>query len=357
MAVAFSDRARDVLLAVIKDYIHTTEPVGSRTVVERYAFDLSPATIRKIMAELEEEGYLRQPYPSAGRIPTDKGFRFYVDSLLKVRELSKGERERIKGRYKDIDRVEDIMKETTKVLSTHSRCMGLVLAPRFDNVIIRYIEFIRLGYKQILILLVSTTGMVHTRVIHIDEDIGQPDLEGMSVYLRGMAIGLTLRGLRAKVVEEMRREKTLYDRLMAKALQMSEEALRGEGNGDVYVEGRVNILNQPEFHNDVEKMKALFKALEEKGTLVRFLDKGLSAEGVQIYIGEDIEFNEIKDCSLVIAPYGGKGYTLGTIGVIGPVRMDYSKVIPLVDWTARWLGDVLATRGLEAGIGGEIHGR
>lgn len=357
MAVAFSNRARGVLLAVIKDYIHTAEPVGSRTVAERYTFDLSPATIRNIMAELEEEGYLRQPHQSAGRMPTDKGFRFYVDSLLKVRELPKGERERIKGRYKDIDRFEDIMKETTHVLSILSRCMGLVLAPRFDNIIIKHIEFIRLGYRQILILLVSTTGMVHTKVIHADEDIGQPDLEGMSVYLRGMAIGLTLRGLRAKVLEEMKGEKALYDHLMAKALQMSEEVLREDDDGDVYVEGRVNILNQPEFQNDVEKMKALFKAFEEKGTLVRLLDKGLSAEGVQIYIGEDIEFNEVKGCSLVTAPYGGRGYTLGTIGVIGPVRMDYSRIIPLVDWTARLLGDVLATRGLEARIGGEMHGR
>jgi len=357
MAVALSERTRGVLLAVIKDYIHTAEPVGSKTVVERYTFDLSPATIRNIMAELEEEGYLRQPYPSAGRIPTDKGFRFYVDSLLKVRELPEGERERIRCRYKDIDRLEDIMKETTKVLSTLSRCIGLVLTPGFDNVIIRHIEFIRLGCKQILILLASTTGMVYTKVIHTDEDIGQADLERMSVYLRGMAIGLTLRGLRAKVVEEMKREKALYDHLMAKALQMSEEALRGEGNGDVYVEGRVNILDQPEFRNDLEKMKALFKAFEEKGALVKLLDKGLSAEGVQIYIGEDIEFNEVKGCSLVTAPYGGKDYTLGTIGVIGPVRMDYSRVIPLVDWTARLLGDLLATRGLEGRIGGEIHGR
>ncbi|MBI5287073.1 MAG: heat-inducible transcription repressor HrcA [Deltaproteobacteria bacterium] len=344
MADMLSNRARGILRAIVEDYTYTAEPVGSRTIVKRYALDISPATVRSIMADLEEEDYLIQPYPSAGRIPTDKGFRLYVDSLLKVRQLSKDEQERICSRYKDSMDVGDIIKETSKILSTISGCIGLVLAPRFDSVIIKHIQFIRLGYKQVLILLVSSTGLVQTKAVHTESDIGQPDLDRMSAYLRSMAAGLTLMELRARVVEEMGKEKNLYDRLMAKALEMGKKAFMEGDEGDVYVGGRVNIIDQPEFAKDVERMKALFKAFEEKGILVKLLDRGFEAGGVQIFIGSENELSEIKGCSLVTSTYGSGGYVLGTLGVIGPIRMDYSRVIPLVDWTARLLGDMLTTK-------------
>ncbi|MBI3753149.1 MAG: heat-inducible transcription repressor HrcA [Deltaproteobacteria bacterium] len=336
---------KNILQAVIMQYIYTSEPVGSDILRKKYISDLSPATIRNIMAEMEGRGYLIQPHASAGRIPTDKGFRFYVDSIMEVKELPRPERERIKTRCQRSQEIEKILYDASGVLSSLSDCMGIVLAPRFENVFIKHMEFIKLGRMQIMMLLVSNSGIVQNRIVRIEEDLKQRDMERMSAYLNSIAKGLTLRQLKIKILQEIKKEKNLYDRFLARALTLSKIALdKSEGCDNVYVEGKTNIFAQPEFIENAEKMKLLFKAFEEKSILVKILDKAMADHGVQISIGSENGFHEIKECSIVTAPYGSDGNILGTLGVIGPRRMNYARVIPLVNYTAGLLSDIMARR-------------
>ena len=340
-----TERIKNILQAIIIQYIYTGEPVGSGMLNKKYILELSPATIRNIMSEMEEMGYLMQPHASAGRIPTDKGFRFYVDSILKIKELSPETREKIKTRCQPFQEIEKVMGNASSILSSLSDCTGVVLAPRFENVFIKHIEFIKLGKMQVMMLLVSNSGIVQNRIMRIEEELVQHDFERMSAYLNGISRGLTLRKLKAKILDEMKKEKILYDQLLAKALTLSKIALDNDENTDkVYVEGKTNIFDQPEFIEDAEKMKLLFRAFEEKSILVKILDKTMHAQGVQIFIGSENGFNEIKECSIVTAPYGSDGKTFGTLGVIGPTRMNYSKVIPLVNYTASLLSDIMTRR-------------
>lgn len=340
-----TDRIKNILQAVIVQYIYTGEPVGSNMLNKKHIPEMSPATIRNIMSEMEEMGYLAQPHASAGRIPTDKGFRFYVDSILKIKELPPETMEKIRARCQRSKEVENVMLNASSILSSLSDCMGIVLAPRFENIFIKHIEFIKLNKTQVMMLLVSNSGIVQNRVVRIEEDLRQHDLERMSAYLNGIAKGLTLRKLKAKIIQEMKKEKNLYDQLLAKALEISRVALDKDKNTDnIYVEGKTNILDQPEFIQDAEKMRLLFKTFEEKSILVKILDKAMGSEGVQIFIGSESGFNEINVCSIVTAPYSNNGNVLGTLGVVGPTRMNYSKVIPLVNYTAMLLSDIMARR-------------
>ena len=340
-----TERIKNILQAIIIQYIYTGEPVGSSMLNKKYILELSPATIRNIMSEMEEMGYLMQPHASAGRIPTDKGFRFYVDSILKVKELSPETREKIKTRCQPFQEIEKVMCNTSSILSSLSDWMGVVLAPRFESVFIKHIEFIKLGKGRVMMLLVSNSGIVQNRIIEIEEELKQHDFERMSGYLNSIAKGLTLRKLKAKILYEMKREKILYDQLLAKALKLSKIALdKNENTDNVYVEGKTNIFDQPEFVEDAEKMKLLFRTFEEKSILVKLLDKTTHAQGVQIFIGSENGLNEIKECSIVTAPYGSHGNIFGTLGVIGPTRMNYSKVIPLVNYTASLLSDIMTRR-------------
>jgi len=345
MANILTDRMKNILQTVIMQYIYTGEPVGSSVVSQKYMTDLSPATIRNTMSVMEDMGYLTQPHASSGRVPTDQGLRFYVDSMLEIEELSQAERKKIKTKYHESQEIERIMSDTSIILSVFSNCMGIVIPPRLDNISIKYIEFIKLNKMQIMVLLVSNSGIVQNRMVRIEEELTQHDLERMSGYLNEIAKGLTLGKLKAKIIEKMKEEKTLYDQLLKKALDLSKIALDKEEDTDsVYVEGKMNILNDPEFTKDVEKMKLLFRAFEEKSILVKILDKTMHAQGVQIFIGSENGINEIKECSIVTAPYGSDGKTFGTLGVIGPTRMNYSKVIPLVNYTASLLSDIMTRR-------------
>ncbi len=340
MSEPLNERSRQILQAVVTDYIATAEPVGSRTISRKYGLNLSPASVRNVMADLEEAGYLMQPHASAGRIPTDKGFRFYVDSLLEVRRLSKQERERIKSRY-HLDLVHadagELMRETSRILSAVSSLAGVVVAPRFEATRFQHIEFVKLRERDILVILVSEAGMVHNKLIQVDEDLTQDRLHEIANYLNSILTGLTLQEAKERLLEEMQAEKALYDRLLAQAQALARQALAGEPGPrdvDVYIEGKLSIAEQPEFAS-VEKMKALFKAFEEKSLLIRLIDKSLQAKGIQIFIGHENEYDEMAGCSVILSQYTRGDRILGALGVIGPTRMNYSKVIPIVDYTAR----------------------
>lgn len=344
MVYDIDERSQFILKAIVQSYIINVEPVGSRTVSKMYGVEISPATIRNVMSDLEEMGYLEQPHTSAGRIPTDKGYRFYVDSLIDIPILAKAESDRINKNYESkLTEIEKVMESTSKLLSYISRQAGIVLLPRFTTITFRHISFIKMRDNQVLAIFVSESGIVQNKVIRLEEDLRQEELDTITAYLNSEFGGLTLKMIRERIIEIMANDKREYDNLLRKAMDLSQKAfLEGSIEEDIYVGGTTNILEQPEFIADVEKMKTIFKAFEEKAKLIKILDKCLEEEGIHIVIGAESEIQEISDCSLVTHTYKHGDSVLGVLGIFGPKRMEYPRIIAIVDYTAGIVSDILS---------------
>jgi len=297
------------------------------------------------MADLEEMGYFYQPHTSAGRVPTEKGFRFYVDTLLENRELPFDTREAIRKKYQNAPtQSADFLRETSKILSEFTHGTGIVMAPRFVDTIFRRIAFVLLSKGQILAIFVSQSGFVQNKVIEIEEEnITKDDLEKYSRYLNETLSGLTLREVRYKILLEMRKEQNNYNELLSRALRLGQSALETNSEVEVYVEGQTNLLDFPEFA-EIERMKSLFRAFEEKTILLKILDKALEHKGLQIFIGSENELQEMEDCSFVVSPYSQEKNALGALGVMGPTRMNYHDIVPIVDYIAKLLSERLEER-------------
>jgi heat-inducible transcriptional repressor len=335
-----SPRSRQILEAIIEDYIVTAEPIGSRTISRRHDLAISPATVRNVMADLEELGYLASPHTSAGRVPTDKAYRLYVDSLLDIRRVARGEREEIRKHCRLTGRdMGEVFKETSRMLSSLSRHMGIVLAPRFTSNVFRQMEFVKLGGRRILAILVSESGLVQNRIIETDEDIAAEDLVRMANYLNELLAGLSISRVKQKLLDEMKSAKASYDELMARALQLSRDTFVDD-DSEVFMEGQATFLDQPEFA-DIAKMKEIFHAFEERHQLVGLLDRCLEAPGVHVFIGTESRLSPMSGLSLITSTYMSGKNTLGVLGVIGPTRMGYAKVIPIVDYTAKLVSRIL----------------
>lgn len=340
MADILTDRSRQILEAIIEDYIRTAEPIGSRTITRRYELSLSPASVRNVMSDLEEMGFLVSPHTSAGRVPTEKAYRFYVDSLVRLNRIAREEREEIRKRCRLTGRdIGEVLKETSRTLSSISHYMGIVMAPRFTANVFRHMEFIKLSGKKILAILVSQSGTVQNKIIETEEELKIDELNRMSNYLNDILQGLTIAQVKNRILEEMQEDKVSYDSLMARALELSRQTLE-DGEVEVFIDGQANILDQPEFA-DVAKMKEIIQAFEEKGQLLALLERCIAAEGVQIFIGSESHLNRMKGMSLVTATYVTGKNTVGILGVIGPTRMGYSKIIPIVDYTAKQVSRLL----------------
>jgi heat-inducible transcriptional repressor len=356
-----NNRARRILHALVNEYIATGEPVGSRTLSRKHDLSLSPASIRNVMSDLEELGYLLAPHTSAGRVPTDKGLRFFVDCLIKVRDLPFAERERIAGAYGayeahdgdglaagEVQAVGDVMQTTSRLLAELTQHAGVVLAPRLDAATFQHIEFVRLTGDQVLAVLVTSGGQVQNRLLRMANPPDPVELERYGNYLNDILVGLTLHEVRERVMAEMGREQTAYNEMVSRALQLGTavlDAAAPEAAGSkLYIDGQIKLLDEPEF-GDTQKLKTLLRAFEEKSQIIRLLDSTLEAKGIQIFIGAETPYLETKDCAVVTASYGASERTLGTLGVIGPARMNYSRVIPLVECTARIISSILE-RGL-----------
>jgi heat-inducible transcriptional repressor len=338
---ALTERDKNILRIVVKDYINTGEPVGSRTVAKQSDLNLSPATIRNVMADLEDMGLLHHPHTSAGRVPTEQGLRLYVDTLLDRQALSSPEQEEIKNTYAACRAdMSQLMRGTCRILSAFSHYTGIVMAPPLQETIFKRIEFIRIKRNQILVIFVTAAGLVQNRVVEMEEELSHNELDKITMYLNDMMAGLTLREVRERIVEVMRREKMTYDELLQKTLQLGGEAIDAQEERDLYIEGQTNILDEPAFAN-VGRMKDLFKAFEEKSVLVKLLDRSMKAQGVQTIFGSECGVAGIEGCSLITSTYGYPGHFLGILGVIGPQRMNYSRIIPVVDYTAKLLTDIL----------------
>ncbi len=339
-----TERMKRVLEIIIEDYILKAEPVGSRTISKKSSVNLSPATIRNIMSDLEDLGLLSHPYTSAGRIPTERGLRFYVDSLINVHALSDQEQQEIRSEcFGHLIEGPDLFKQTSRILSLSSHYLGVVWMPRMSSVVLQHIEFVKLRKFQVLAILVSTTGLVYNRIVEVEDDFSQSELDHLSDYLNSFLAGLALHQVRERLLEQMRVAKNAYDHLLEQALKLGEKAVSSIDAADVFIEGKTNILNEPEFNN-VSRMTDLFRTFEEKATMVKLLDKFMDPKGVQIAIGSENQVQEMETCSLVTSTYSCSGEVLGVLGVIGPRRMNYSRVIPLVDYTARLLTEILETQ-------------
>ncbi len=338
--LTLSQRSRQILEAIVEDYILTAEPVGSSTVARKHSMSLSSATVRNVMASLEELGLLASPHTSAGRIPTDKGFRFYVDSLVGLRNITYSEKKEILKRCRETEgNLTDLLREASSTLSILSNYTGIVVAPRFATGVFRHIEFIKLGTHRVLAILVTCNGSVQNRIIDYEQELNQEDMVRMSNYLNELLEGLTISQVREKILSEMALEKNRYDELLAKALTLSRKALPDEQD-EIYIAGQSRIFEQPEF-SDVSKMREIFKAFEEKRRLVQLLTNCMQAQGVQIFIGSETPLEEMSGMSLITSTYMTGTSTIGLMGVIGPIRMGYSSVIPIVDYTAQLVSRLL----------------
>ena len=342
MKAMLTSRDRRIFHSVVQEYIITGEAVSSRKIAKKYGFNLSPATIRNVMAELVDLGYLYQPHTSAGRIPTNIGLKFFVDTFLENKELSPQKKEAIRGKYhKTSWEVSGLMKETSKILSEFSHGTGVVLAPKFMDTIFRQIDFVLLRQDQILAIFVSQSGLVQNKIIEMrEEDISQNDLNKYSCYLNEILSGLTLREVRQKILEEMKKEKNIYDILLFSALKLGQSAFGGNQEVEVYVEGQNNLLDYPELATK-EKMRALLNAFEEKSILLKILDKAMENQGLQVLIGSENELQEMEGLSFILSSYSRDRSILGSLGVVGPTRMNYFTIIPIVDYIAKLLSDHL----------------
>lgn len=341
MAEPLSDRGQRILEAIIEEHIASAQPIGSKTLTRLQGISLSPASVRNVMAELEELGFLHSPHTSAGRVPTEKAYRYYVDSLLRVNCLDRARRDQIEQHYhrRGLE-MGELLREASRTLSTVAHYTGLVMVPRLQSTVFRRIEFVRLSSRQVLAVFITQSGMIQNRLIETAEEFTAGELEQITNYLNQAMRGLSIREARALILAEMAQEKALYDRLLQRAFRLSEEALAEVADGEVIIEGTSHLLEQPEF-TDLDRMKRLFRAFEQKSLLLSLLDRGLQAKGVQVIIGGETEYPELAGCSLITASYSGRRGTLGALGVIGPSRMPYSTLIPIVDYTAGMISRML----------------
>src|SRR6266852_1716974 len=337
------ERPREILKLIIRSYVNSGEPVGSRTLAKSIDWRLSPATIRNIMADLEEDGYLEQPHASAGRIPSERGYRFYVNHLADSSKVSKSDERYINRLLAETDTPEELMSRASLILSTISKNVGLVIAPPMGATILKHIEFVDLGEGKILVVFVSTTGLLQRKLIRVGERYSQEELDKAGRYLVEKFSGKTLTEIRNELLRLMQFERTLFDRMLA-LLRTWSETLGEEAPADsIYLQGTANILNQPEFA-DVERMRMLFQMFEEKGRLVKILNECISnnpAEGVTISIGSELGVPDMRDFTLIASSYASNDRTTGFLGIIGPTRMEYERGISIVGYLGRIVGEMI----------------
>ncbi len=338
-----SERSREVFRQIVEAYVETGEPVGSRTLSRRLSVALSPATIRNVMSDLEEAGLLYAPHTSAGRLPTEAGMRLFVNGLLEVGKLSEAERAQINQRCHSVGKsVEQALEEAVVMLSGLSRCAGLVLAPKTHRAL-KHIEFVHLGPGRALVVMVTAEGVVENRVVELPAGLPPASLIEASNYLNARVTGRTLDEARERILTELEGHRSQLDQLTSKVVEAGVATWAGgDQGGALIVRGQSHLLDDVTALGDLERIRALFDALETKEQLVRLLDLTNKAEGVQIFIGSDNELFSLSGCSMIVAPYyDSSEQIVGALGVVGPTRINYARIIPLVDYTAKVLGRLL----------------
>jgi heat-inducible transcriptional repressor len=330
-------RAAELLKLLVERYISDGQPVGSRTLSRAAGWSLSSATIRNIMADLDELGLVSSPHTSAGRIPTVRGYRYFVDSLLAPEPLSDSEREQILQELLPRSGEGDLVHAASELLSSLSHMAGVVTVPRRNLAVLRRIEFLPLSERRVLAILVVNQHDVQNRILHTDRDYGADELERFASAINQHFTGRELARLRQELLDDVANSKLRADQILMQAVAMAEQALStGDGRQDYVLAGGANLLAFQEL-SDVQRLRGLFDALDRKRELLELFDHCLGAEGLQIFIGGESGYRVLDECSVVTAPYTVNGKVAGMLGVIGPTRMAYSRIIPLVSETAKAL--------------------
>jgi heat-inducible transcriptional repressor len=339
MTNMLSDRSRILLKTLVERYIAEGQPVGSRALAKYSGLDLSPASIRNIMADLEDMGFIASPHTSAGRVPTPRGYRFFVDTLLTVKPLDQMEIDQLEGHLQP-DNTQRLVASASHLLSDLTRFAGVVMTPR-RTASFRHIEFVNLAERRILLIIVTPEGDVQNRIILTDRSYTPSELTETANFLNQNYAGMSFDQIKSRLHEELRKLREDMLQLMTRALEAGSEA--AAQSDDPYVlSGEGNLLNVQDLSSNMESLRRLFALFEQKTGLLALLDMSSRAQGVQIFIGGESGLAPLDECSIVTAPYKVDGQVVGTVGVIGPTRMAYERVIPIVDITARLLSSALS---------------
>lgn len=339
-------RARRILYATVTEYIATGEPVGSRRLSKKYGLDLSPATIRNVLADLEEQGYVRQPHTSAGRVPTDRGFRVFVNALVEMREVTAEERARVMERMRRLEPGEDVLAEAGELLSSLTGAAAVVTSTRPEQETLTQLRFMRLSDDRLLAVLVTRAGGVENRVVQLARAIDDSELERVNNLVAELlgAVG-SLARLRDQLADEMLAEQTTRDALQARAKELV-EATAVDSSVKMVIEGQGRLFERADFF-DADKIRRYLRAFDDKERLLGLLERTIGTGGVRVLIGSEAKLDPATDVSLVTSVYTGSGTGTGSIGIIGPTRLDYAKVMPLVGFTAKVMSAVLGGASLE----------
>jgi heat-inducible transcriptional repressor len=343
-----SERSREIFRHIVEAYVETGEPVGSRTLSRKMGVPLSPATIRNVMADLQEAGLLYAPHTSAGRLPTDLGLRLFVDGFLEVGRLSAEERAKIDSQCAAAGKsLPQVLEQTTQLLSGLSHCAGLVMAPKSEGAL-KHIEFVSLGPGRALVVVVTASGLVENRVVELPLGLATSELVRAGNYLNNRLMGRTFGEARGEITKELDENRAELDALTRKVVEAGLATWSGNSadaadSGYLIVRGQSKLLEDVTALGDLERIRILFETLETKETMVRLLDAAQTGAGVQIFIGAENKLFGLGGCSMIIAPYANaKEQVVGAIGVIGPTRMNYARVIPMVDYTAKVIARLIA---------------
>jgi heat-inducible transcriptional repressor len=332
-------RAQHLLKSLIERYIADGQPVGSRVLSRQSGLELSPATIRNVMADLEEMGFIASPHTSAGRMPTPKGYRFFVDSLLVIKPLEQGEISELQDQL-HADRPQALVNTAAQLLSQLTRFAGVVATPRRREASFRHMEFLRLSERRVLLIIVTPDGDVQNRILHTDKAYTQSQLIEASNYFNRQYVGQPFHAIRALLGEELKQLREDVVGLMTAAVDAGTSAMAESGDGLV-VSGERNLLSASDLASNMDRMRRLFEMFEQKTSLLHLLELSNDAHGVHLFIGGESGIASLDECSVITAPYEVDGQVIGTLGVIGPTRMAYERVIPIVDVTAKLLSNAL----------------
>lgn len=340
-----NQRSLDIFRELVDAYVETGEPVGSRTLSRRLSVNLSPATIRNVMADLEDAGLLYAPHTSAGRLPTDTGMQFFVHGLLQVGSLTEADRMDIERQCALAGRnVTEILEQAGTALSGLSKCAGLVMAPKSESTL-KHLEFVSLGHERALLVMITEDGVVENRILDIPPHMPSSVLVSATNYLNARLVGRTLSDAKTLLFQELSQDKERLDSLTQKIVEEGIAVWEtGDQTGSLIVRGQANLLSNVTVMDDLSQIRDLLTVLDTKKTLVSLLDASIQADGVQIFIGAENNLFTHTGCALVVSPYKNfQGKIIGAIGVVGPTRMNYGRIIPLVDYTAKTVGRLLGS--------------
>lgn len=329
-------RAREVLREIVMQHIDSGEPIGSRTLSKSGKFQLSPASLRNVMADLEELGFLAQPHTSAGRIPTDRGYRFFINHLMTSRALTVRERERIDEEVGEASEIDEVLHHASSLLSRLSDQVGLVFMPTLLQFAIRSMDFIAVADSRIMCVIVAANGVVVNKIIETRFRFTRDELEKIGRFISTEFAGLTLDRIRRRLIRLTEEERAHHDAMLQKTISLGIDAVNAPFEHDLYVEGAASILNKPEYA-DAASLRKTFLALQEKEKLIELLETCLQEEGLQILVGSESDFTQLHNFSIVARRYGSSSAPLGMVGIIGPMRMEYARMAPLVDYLSRAL--------------------